>query len=366
MRNFYHFFLIIFFAFQLFAQENLNIAVLELEGAGISKTDLIGLSNRLRSELFKTGKFTVLERSRMDEILKEQGFQLSGCTNTDCAVEIGKLIGVSKIILGNVDKVGTIYTVDIRIVDVSTGKIENIATQDCENCNLNEVLLNSIQNVARIIAGLKEVNKKLRVTSLPNIQAKSFSNSSSELTEWEKLGISRSQWVEYKRSNFNTYNEYKKWEKKNNFWNKNKFEFTIYYTERLNLEHIDDNFFLISNDLAYYYKKYNVFLLTGTYGTGNSFGAGAGASYYYTLLLYNIYFQPGIIAGIWQSTDEYFKPSYDQWEIQSGYLYAGFSFRLLFGFKKLKLATKFDFFPVKDNTINFDYRLHIGFALSNK
>ena len=57
-------FAVFVFVFSLFAQEKQNIAVMELEGNGVSKTDIIGLSNRLRTELFKTRKYFVIERSQ--------------------------------------------------------------------------------------------------------------------------------------------------------------------------------------------------------------------------------------------------------------------------------------------------------------
>ena len=65
-------------------EEKLNIAVMNLSGNGVSATDLGGLSNRLRSELFKTGKYSVIERGQMDQILKEQQFQMTGCTSQEC------------------------------------------------------------------------------------------------------------------------------------------------------------------------------------------------------------------------------------------------------------------------------------------
>src|SRR4030042_5339882 len=79
-----------------------NIAVMELNGNGISQNELVGFSNRLRVELFNTDRFNVIERSKMDEILKEQGFQQTGCFNTECAIEAGKLIGVNKIVVGSI------------------------------------------------------------------------------------------------------------------------------------------------------------------------------------------------------------------------------------------------------------------------
>lgn len=138
-----------------YAQDKLNIAVMELTGNGIEPTDVAGLSNRVRSELFKTGRFQVIERSRMDEILKEQGFQHTGCTNTECAVEIGQLVGVQKIVVGSVDKVSRMYSVDIRMVDVGTGKIEKNVTADCRYCDLMDVMSVTIRNASRELAGLQ-------------------------------------------------------------------------------------------------------------------------------------------------------------------------------------------------------------------
>lgn len=147
-------FILLFIGSSLTENIKPNIAVMELEGNGVSKADLGGLSNRLRTELFKTGKFNVIERSRVDEILKEQGFQQTGCTNATCAVEVGQLIGVEKIVVGNVDKVGEIYSIDIRMVDVGTAQIEKVAAQDCESCTIGEVLKKTIYNVAKMLSGV--------------------------------------------------------------------------------------------------------------------------------------------------------------------------------------------------------------------
>jgi hypothetical protein len=54
-----------------------NIAVIDLTGSGLTQSDLQTLSNRLRTELFETQQFIVVERGQMEEILKEQGFQQS-------------------------------------------------------------------------------------------------------------------------------------------------------------------------------------------------------------------------------------------------------------------------------------------------
>ena len=75
-------------------QDKKTLAVLDLEAIGISKTEARALTERLRSELVGTQRFTILERGKMDKIINEMGFQLSGYTSSECIVEAGQILGV--------------------------------------------------------------------------------------------------------------------------------------------------------------------------------------------------------------------------------------------------------------------------------
>lgn len=167
-KNYFYLSLYIIFLIPciLIGQDKKNIAVLELRPAGISVDQAQILTDRLRSELFKTEKFIVLERDKMNEILEEQGFQLSGCTTNDCAIEIGKLIGVEQIITGDIGKLENLYTLNIRLIDVETGKILNVATEDCE-CSIKDVLKISIRNVCLKLLG--QPTRDHSVTSSYNV-----------------------------------------------------------------------------------------------------------------------------------------------------------------------------------------------------
>jgi TolB-like protein len=142
----------VFFILNLNAQVKQRIAVLNLESVGVSKTESITLTDRLRSELVKTGAFTIIERSEMDDILKEQGFQLSGCTSDECAVEAGRLLNVSHICAGSIGKVGALYTVSVRLIDVETGEILKSVTEDSRG-SVENVLTTSMRNVALKLSG---------------------------------------------------------------------------------------------------------------------------------------------------------------------------------------------------------------------
>lgn len=140
---------ILFIINTLLYSEVPTIAVLDLEGEGIEQSDLNGLSSRLRTELFNGNVFKVLERSKVTEILKEQGFQQTGCTNADCAVEVGQLLGVEYMVIGTINIVGNTYTCDIRMISMSTSEIIKVAAENCQKCRIEEVLMKTIPHVAK-------------------------------------------------------------------------------------------------------------------------------------------------------------------------------------------------------------------------
>lgn len=95
-------------------------------------------------------KFAVIERNQIDSILGEGRFQGSGIVDEGSAVEMGKQAGAKYVILGSYngqmtretssyrdDKTGEVYnsetypakmSINLRMVDVQTGKIENSFT----------------------------------------------------------------------------------------------------------------------------------------------------------------------------------------------------------------------------------------------
>ncbi len=157
------FILIFLHTIPLFSQTQgkLAIAVVDLDAPGLKAGTRKALSDRLRNELFYTGRFSVMERHKMEDILKEQGFQQSGCTSKECVVEVGRILGVKQMISGSVGKVGTIYTISLRMIDIETGRIMLTKTEDC-NCPIEMVLTTALRNIAIKMAGLPLNNKTLR------------------------------------------------------------------------------------------------------------------------------------------------------------------------------------------------------------
>lgn len=146
---------------RLYAQqiEKNTIGILSINTrGGVSPSEAQTLTDRLRTELVNTRTFVVLERGQMDAILKEQGFNLSGCTSSECAVEVGRLLGVQQMVTGEVGKIGDVITIDVRVFDVQTGKIISAHQSDYKG-NVSG-LLGLIKTIAQKIAGIHKEEKE--------------------------------------------------------------------------------------------------------------------------------------------------------------------------------------------------------------
>jgi hypothetical protein len=100
------------------------VAIMPLKTQGIDENSSAIVTDALGTEILRTGAFRVMERSQMDRILKEQGFQQSGaCDGAECAVEMGKLLAIDRMVVGSVGKLGSSWTVSARLVDVATGEV---------------------------------------------------------------------------------------------------------------------------------------------------------------------------------------------------------------------------------------------------
>ena len=67
------------------AQNRLRIAILDLN-AGVNRTQsqVNGLADMLSVELFNSGCFSIVERTQVEKVFREQDFQISGMTDAQC------------------------------------------------------------------------------------------------------------------------------------------------------------------------------------------------------------------------------------------------------------------------------------------
>ncbi|MGH7595814.1 MAG: PEGA domain-containing protein [bacterium] len=156
-------FFIVFSFVDSFGQFKPHVAILNLEGREISENEAATLTDQLRGHLVNAGTFIVLERGKMENILREQGFQQSGCTITECAVRAGRMLNVQKMVAGSIGMLKKTYAINISMIDVHSGRIEKSFNRNFEE----EIdgLLEILQDIALEMAGKK--SHKLTIYSAP-------------------------------------------------------------------------------------------------------------------------------------------------------------------------------------------------------
>jgi len=164
-------------------EQKTSVAVMNLESLeGISSGTAYILSNYLRTQMVNTNKFTIVTRENMDQIFKEQEFQMSGCTSQECIIQAGQLLGVRKMFAGSIGKIGLTYIIELKLIDDESGKIESAETEECAKCE-EDALLVSLRNITSKITGAK-----IQTTSIINANAKKEQNFQNQIEGniWKK------------------------------------------------------------------------------------------------------------------------------------------------------------------------------------
>lgn len=161
------------------AQNRLRIAILDLN-AGVNRTQsqVDGLADMLSVELFNSGCFSIVERTQVNKVIREQHFQMSELSNAQ-RQKIGGILKVDAIVTGTINfiardtrygsdysskyDVGE-YNVDIRLVSVNTGEWLSVAGGEQKGCTERELM----RRVAMQLAdNLELTNQNVAVASSP-------------------------------------------------------------------------------------------------------------------------------------------------------------------------------------------------------
>ena len=138
-----------------FANSQNTIAVLDFKSNGISISEASSISEKLRTELFNNSDYRVVERDKLEAILEEKGLMQSGIVSDENIVNVGGLIGVDRIVVGTINKIGKLYSLSARIVKVETGEILESVSYE-HSGNLSYLLKTGIRNVAFELLGQEQ------------------------------------------------------------------------------------------------------------------------------------------------------------------------------------------------------------------
>lgn len=102
-----------------------KVAVLDFQQQGSFSNQDVGkiVAEWFTTSLVEAGRFEVIERRLMQQILQEQKMGSSGLLDPASASRLGKLLGVKTVVTGTVQNYERTYELNVRLINVETGAI---------------------------------------------------------------------------------------------------------------------------------------------------------------------------------------------------------------------------------------------------
>lgn len=145
-----------------------NLALLPFAGDNTLTSDQLNyITSVFSGELIELNKYNVIDRSKMEFILQEQGFQQSGvCNSSECRVQIGQLLGVDKLISGNLIHLDNSYALHVELLNISTGVIEKSVTTEQQGL-FSDIYKQLCHNASRMLIDSTDMHLFETPSSIP-------------------------------------------------------------------------------------------------------------------------------------------------------------------------------------------------------
>lgn len=130
-------------AFALYAQnEKLRVAVFDptSSGTNIDEGTKVAVRELISSTFVNTGKYNIVERSLLQQVMKEQKFTNTDVVDESQATELGRLAGANKVVLSVVTLVGGRNMLSIKVIDVKTATVEQQKTKIVSSNDLLDIV----------------------------------------------------------------------------------------------------------------------------------------------------------------------------------------------------------------------------------
>jgi curli biogenesis system outer membrane secretion channel CsgG len=118
-----------------------KIAVLSIQSPKANLGNYV--TDCLSVHLVNQEQFVVIERSELENIQKEQKYQLSGEVSDETAVSVGRQLGTQIIITGSIMPLGYNYSLRLKVTNVETAQIIGTQMYTVRPDNVLLSLLNS-------------------------------------------------------------------------------------------------------------------------------------------------------------------------------------------------------------------------------
>lgn len=131
-----------------------KLAVLPFEIQGLSTEEGLQLTQRFADVFAESKRFDVMPQDTMRNIFAEAGTKLEGCNYSYCIADLGKVLGVQKVVHVNATRRGKLYVLHIRLVNAADAAL--LYDERVEHSGEFNVLLSDvIAEQARKLSGAR-------------------------------------------------------------------------------------------------------------------------------------------------------------------------------------------------------------------
>ncbi|MFK7931339.1 MAG: CsgG/HfaB family protein [Myxococcota bacterium] len=117
------------------------------------------IADMLISDLSRSKDLTVVERSRLNEVLDELQLQRSEILDAQSAVAVGMLVGAELIVVGGISEVGDNLRIDARAIEVSTSEVVAAVVQEGRADQFFRLEERVAKDLAKAISGVELVER---------------------------------------------------------------------------------------------------------------------------------------------------------------------------------------------------------------
>lgn len=108
-------------------EKTLTLAVWDLDdlSPGVGGRPHLGelLTGQIIESLKKKGEYTIVERERLLLVLEEQRLGTTSLVDESTRLKLGRLLGARRMIFGGYQVIGDQMRLDLRLLDVESGKV---------------------------------------------------------------------------------------------------------------------------------------------------------------------------------------------------------------------------------------------------
>ena len=147
-----------------------RIAVMDFENASREKSlDWLGggIAETLTTELSRIPDFSLVERSRLNDALKELKFERTQFVDPAGAQKMGKLLGAQSIVVGSYQRFEDNLRILARLVDVETGLVKAPTRVDGPYKQLFALQIDTAKNLVHEIKGSLAAADAERLEAVP-------------------------------------------------------------------------------------------------------------------------------------------------------------------------------------------------------